>query len=230
MNRPRIITFDCYGTLIDWNAGISQALIAEGERQGFHTDREMILDVYHDAEMQVESGHYRTYREILGLLEKEIATQLGWEAPASPGYLADSLPSWQPFVDTNRSLERLGAMGFELGVLSNIDDELLAGTRRHFTVDFDLLVTAQQLRSYKPATPHFEYAVEMCGGDHAAILHIAQSYFHDIQPAVCMGINTIWVNRLSEKVTDNFYSPTIEVIDLDRAVDWVEQQFSSDTG
>ena len=76
MKRPRIITFDCYGTLIDWNAGISQALIAEGKRQGFHTDREMILDVYHDAEMQVESEHYRTYREILGLLEKEIATQL----------------------------------------------------------------------------------------------------------------------------------------------------------
>ena len=121
-------------------------------------------------------------------------------------------------------------MGFELGVLSNIDDELLAGTRRHFTVDFDLLVTAQQLRSYKPATPHFEYAVEMCGGDHAAILHIAQSYFHDIQPAVYMGINTIWVNRLSGKVTDNCFSPTLEVIDLDRAVDWVEQQFSSDTG
>ena len=230
MNRPRIITFDCYGTLIDWNAGISQALIAEGERQGFHTDRETILNVYHDAEMQVQSGHYRTYREILGLLEKEIATQLGWAAPASPGYLADSLPGWQPFVDTNRSLERLGAMGFELGVLSNIDDELLAGTQRHFTVDFDLLVTAQQLRSYKPETPHFEYALEICGGDHAAILHIAQSYFHDIQPAVYMGINTIWVNRLSEKVTDNCSSPTLEVTDLDRAVDWVEQQFSSDTG
>ena len=230
MNRPRIITFDCYGTLIDWNAGISQALIAEGERQGFHTDREIILDVYHDAEMRVQSGHYRTYREILELLEKEIATQLGWEVPASPGYLADSLPSWQPFVDSNRSLERFGAMGFELGILSNIDDELLAGTRRHFTVDFDLLVTAQQLRSYKPATRHFEYALEMCGKGQAAILHIAQSYFHDIHPAVCMGIKTVWVNRMSETVTDDCPLPTVEVADLDGAVDWVEQRFGSDTG
>ena len=230
MNRPRIITFDCYGTLIDWNAGISQALIAEGERQGFHTDRETILNVYHDAEMRVQSGHYRTYREILELLEKEISTQLGWEVSASPGYLADSLPSWQPFVDSNQSLERLGAMGFELGILSNIDDELLAGTRRHFTVDFDLLVTAQQLRSYKPATRHFEYALEMYEEDQAAILHIAQSYFHDIHPAACMGINTVWVNRLSETVTDDCPLPTVEVADLNRAVDWVEQRFGSDTG
>ena len=121
-------------------------------------------------------------------------------------------------------------MGFELGILSNIDDELLAGTRRHFTVDFDLLVTAQQLRSYKPATRHFEYALEMYEEDQAAILHIAQSYFHDIHPAVCMGINTVWVNRLSETVTDDCPLPTVEVADLNRAVDWVEQRFGSDTG
>lgn len=230
MHRPRIITFDCYGTLIDWEAGISRALIAEGERQGFHADRDLILDVYHLAEMRAESVHYRTYREVLTSLEDEIATQLGWETPTSPGYLADSLPSWQPFVDSNRALKRLSAMGFELGILSNIDDELLAATRQHLVVDFDLLITAQQVRSYKPATRHFEYALEMCGEDHSAMLHIAQSYFHDIQPATYMGIDTVWVNRLSEFVTDGGPLPTAEVADLDAAVDWIKQRFGGDVG
>ncbi len=230
MRRPRIITFDCYGTLIDWNDGISAALIAEGERQGFHADRETILEVYHAAEPRVQSEHYRTYREVLTLLEREISTQLGWDPPASPGYLADSLRGWQPFADANRSLGRLAAMGFELGVLSNIDDELLAASRRHFAVDFELLVTAQQMRSYKPGAPHFERALETLGGDRSAMLHIAQSYFHDIRPAERIGIHTVWVNRLAEPVADGGPSPTVEVADLDAAVDWVEQQFGGDGG
>ena len=230
MRRPRIITFDCYGTLIDWNDGISAALIAEGERQGLHAARETILEAYHAAEPRVQSGHYRTYREVLTLLESEIAIQLGWDPPGSPGYLADSLPGWHPFADANRSLDRLAAMGFELGVLSNIDDELLAASRRHFAVDFELLVTAQQMRSYKPAAPHFERALETLGGDRSAMLHIAQSYFHDIRPAARMGIHTVWVNRLAEPVADGGPSPTVEVADLDAAVDWVEQQFGGDGG
>lgn len=228
MRRPRIITFDCYGTLIDWNEGISTALIAEGERQGVHADRKTILEAYHAAEPRVQSEHYRTYREVLTLLESEIATPLGWGPSASPGYLADSLPDWQPFADSNRSLDRLAAMGFELGILSNIDDELLAASRRHFDVDFELLVTAQQMRSYKPAAPHFERALETLGGDRSAMLHVAQSYFHDIQPAELMGIHTVWVNRLAEPAPDGDSSPTVEVADLDVAVDWVDQRFGGD--
>ncbi len=227
MRRPRIITFDCYGTLIDWNEGIAAALIAEGERQGSHAVPETILEAYHAAEPGLQSARYRTYREVLTLLENEIATRLGWEAPASAGYLADSLPSWQPFADANRSLARLAAMGFELGVLSNIDDDLLAASRRHFDVAFELLVTAQQVRSYKPAAPHFERALETLGGDRSALLHIAQSYFHDIRPATRMGIDTVWVNRLAEPVPDGGPSPTAEVADLDAAVDWVERRFGA---
>ncbi len=230
MKRPRVITFDCYGTLIDWNEGISAALIAEGERQGFHVVRETTLEAYHAAEPRLQSARYRTYREVLTLLENEIATLLGWEAPASPGYLADSLPSWRPFADANRSLERLAAMGFGLGILSNIDDELLAATRQHFDVDFELLVTAQQVRSYKPAAPHFERALETLGGDRSALLHIAQSYFHDIRPATRMGIDAVWVNRLSEAIPDGGPSPTAEVTDLDAAVDWVERRSGADEG
>jgi len=224
MTRPRLLTFDCYGTLIDWNGGISSALIAEGQRQGFDVDIEMILPAYHAAEPRVQGGEFRSYREVLTLLEAEIAAELGWAPPAAVGYLAASLADWQPFPDTNRALERLDAMGFELGILSNIDDDLLAATRGHFTVDFGLTITAQQVRSYKPAAPHFDAALAAVGGDHAAMLHIAQSYFHDIRPATQMGFETVWVNRLSEPVPDGGPSPTAEVADLDAAVAWIEDR------
>ena len=230
VDRPRIITFDCYGTLIDWNGGISAALRAEGERQGLAADRTTILEAYHAVEPHVQSEDYRTYREVLTLVESEVAVQLGWGRPEAPGYLADSLPSWPPFSDTNRSLARLVSGGYELGILSNIDDELLAATRRHFDADFQLLVTAQQMRSYKPAAAHFECALEALGGDRSAMLHVAQSYFHDIRPASGMGIETVWVNRLAEEVPDGGRAPTVETADLDAAVDWIEQRFAGDRG
>jgi 2-haloalkanoic acid dehalogenase type II len=224
MTRPRVLTFDCYGTLIDWNGGISSALIAEGERQGFAVDRDVILHAYHAAEPRVQGDEYRSYREVLTLLETEIAAELGWEPPADGGYLAASLGGWQPFADTNRALERLVSMGFELGILSNIDDDLLAASRSHFTVEFGLIVTAQQVHSYKPAAAHFHRALAAVGGDHAAMLHIAQSYFHDIRPATQMGFETLWVNRLSEPVPSGGPSPAGDVGDLDAAVAWVERR------
>ena len=102
MRRPRIITFDCYGTLIDWNEGSSTALIAEGERQGVHADRKTILEAYHAAEPRVQSEHYRTYREVLTLLESEIATPLGWARRRHPG------TSPTAFRTGNRSPTRIG--------------------------------------------------------------------------------------------------------------------------
>ena len=223
MRRPDIITFDCYGTLIDWNKGILGALGAEGERQGRVLDAVSILAAYHAAEPRLQLAGYRPYREVLTLLEVEIAAGLGWDPPSSPGYLADSLPAWRPFPETNRALRRLRGAGFELGILSNIDDDLLAATREHFEVDFDLLVTAQQMRSYKPAPAHFERALESLGGDGGRMLHVAQSYFHDIRPASRVGIATVWVNRLSEAVPPGGPVPTAEVPDLEAAVDWLER-------
>lgn len=228
MRRPDIITFDCYGTLIDWNDGISGALGAEAERQGRAVDTVAVLAAYHAAEPRVQAAEYRAYREVLTLLEVEIAAELGWDPPSSPGYLADSLPGWRPFPETNRALLRLRDAGFELGILSNIDDDLLAGTRQHLEVDFDLLVTAQQVRSYKPAPAHFEHALESLGGDRGRMLHVAQSYFHDIRPARLLGVATVWVNRLSETVPPGGPAPTAEVADLDAAVDWLERGLDAD--
>ena len=226
MNRPDLITFDCYGTLIDWNEGILAALSGEARRQGMQVDENAILVAYHAAEPRVQAAAYRAYRDVLAELEAEVAVELGWRPPELPGYLAQSLPSWRPFPETNRALNRLAGAGFALGILSNIDDDLLAGTRQHLDVDFDLLVTAEQVRSYKPAPHHFNRALEYLGGERDGLLHVAQSYFHDVRPACTLGIRTVWVNRLQEEVPAGGPRPLAIVADLDEAVAWVGQTFT----
>src|SRR6266516_2069417 len=127
MRRFDVITFDCYGTLIDWESGIRSAFTAAG------LDGEAALRAYGQIEPQVEHETYRSYREVL----KETASRI---APhVKTNLLADSLPSWKPFLDTNPALERLHRAGIRLGILSNVDDDLIAKTQKHFTVDFDLV-------------------------------------------------------------------------------------------
>src|SRR5262249_43134171 len=125
--------------------------------------------------------------------------------------LAESVPDWKPFPDTNPALQRLAAAGFRLGILSNVDDDILAGTRRRFAVDFEIVVTAQQVRSYKPAPGHFGEARARIGA--VPWLHAAQSYFHDVVPAPAQGIPVAWVNRKREQPLGNV-RPEYEVFSL----------------
>jgi 2-haloalkanoic acid dehalogenase type II len=193
MERPfDIITFDCYGTLIDWESGIAGAFLDAAQKDGMALRREEVLRAYEHHEPIVEHEQYRAYRDVLALTALRVAGALGWHLE-SGAFLPDSLPHWKPFADTNRALERLRAAGYRLGILSNVDDDLLAETRRHFTVDFDLIITAQQVGSYKPAPGHFVAAKERIGS--ARWLHAARSNFHDIVPVNAMGIPTAWVNR-----------------------------------
>ncbi|HUR80200.1 MAG TPA: HAD-IA family hydrolase [Thermoanaerobaculia bacterium] len=196
--RYDCITFDCYGTLIDWESGIADAF----RNAGVDLPREALLREYARIEPLVEQERYRPYREVLTETAARIANRDG-------AFLAESLPHWQPFPDTNAALERLRDAGYKLGILSNVDDDLLAETRRHFTVDLDLLVTAQQVRSYKPGLAHFETARAKIGS--ARWLHAAQSNFHDIAPATRLGIDNAWVNRRNET---GGVKPTYEVRDL----------------
>jgi 2-haloacid dehalogenase/putative hydrolase of the HAD superfamily len=206
-----LITFDCYGTLIDWEGGITSAFQREAALDGLSFDRESIIGAYHAEEPAVES-EYRIYREVLGETARRVASRLGWEIEADRArFLAASLPQWKPFVDTNAALERLSRK-FSLGILSNTDDDLLTLTRRHFTVEFDLMVTAQQVRSYKPAHAHFLEARQRAGDER--ILHAAQSYFHDVVPARVLGLPVVWVNRKSECVAEGGVEPTAEVANL----------------
>ena len=207
-----IITFDCYGTLIDWEAGIISAFQSEAAKDRVELNGDQIIAVYSAEEPAIESGPYCQYREVLGETARRVAARLGWKLSADrASFLAASLPFWKPFADTNPALERL-ASRFKLGILSNIDDDLLAATRRHFSVDFDLVVTAQQVKSYKPGTAHFEEAMARAGGKR--LLHAAQSYFHDVVPACKLGIPVVWVNRKGSSVEPGGPLPTHEVRDL----------------
>jgi 2-haloalkanoic acid dehalogenase type II len=142
----------------------------------------------------VQNEAYRSYREILHDTATRVARTLGWQyAPERMDFLAESLPSWEPFPDTVPALERLAAAGCRLGILSNIDEDLLAATREHFPVDFDIIVTAEQVRSYKPRHAHFQTARELIG--EASWLHAAESNFHDIVPTNALGIDNAWINR-----------------------------------
>jgi 2-haloalkanoic acid dehalogenase type II len=191
-----VITFDCYGTLIDWEGGIRRAFAAEAVKIGHPVDTGAAADLYVDVEAGVEREGYRRYREILAETGRRVAARLGWPLPAErAGFLAESLPAWPQFPDTNAALRRLGDAGYRLGILSNVDDDLLVWSRRHLAANFEVVVTAQQVRSYKPTPPHFLAARALIGG--LPWLHAAQSHYHDITPCAALGIPSAWINRKS---------------------------------
>ena len=217
--RYDVVTFDCYGTLIDWNAGINAALARAATLDGRTIDARALLRAYHELEPVVEAERWRPYREVLTETARRAAAHLGWQLSADAArLLPESLPSWPPFPDTNAGLERLHAAGYRLGILSNVDDDLLAGTRRHFSVPFELVVTAEQVGSYKPAPVHFEQARRMIGA--ALWLHAAQSFVHDVAPACALGIPVAWINRLHEAPAGEA-RPDREFSDLTGLADWL---------
>ena len=206
------VTFDCYGTLIDWESGIADAFLRAAREDGIDLRRDEVLRAYELIEPVVEREQYRLYRDVLHETAFRVARALGWPLAFERGtFVATSLPHWKPFADTNPSLQRLRDAGYRLGILSNIDDTLLAATRKHFTVGFDLIVTAQQVRSYKPGAAHFIAAREAIGD--ARWLHAAQSNFHDVVPCNALGIPTAWVNRRGDAALPGG-TPTHEVKDL----------------
>lgn len=217
-----MITFDCYGTLIDWEAGIVRAFTEAAAADGVTLDPAAIVAAHAAIEPAMQAEGYRSYREVLAATAAAMATRLGWRALTAEraAFLPESVPSWAPFPDTNAALERLAARGYQLGVLSNVDDDLFAGTRRHFTVEFDLIVTAQQVRSYKPAPQHFVEARRRIGG--RPWLHAAASYFHDVEPAVRHGVPVVWVNR-TKAMPAGAERPLAEVEHLGALVEWLER-------
>ena len=207
-----VITFDCYGTLIDWRRGLRDAFAAEAFRSGTTFDGDAVVAAYHAIEPEVQDGPYRSYRAILGETARRVGEEFSWPiGPRDETFLARSLPGWPPFEDTGPALERLSRAGLRLGILSNIDDDLLEGTRRLLPDVFDpaLIVTAQQVGSYKPSPGHFAEASRRIGG--RRWLHAAQSAFHDIRPASERGIATAWVNRRREPLPEGCPPPRLGV-------------------
>jgi 2-haloalkanoic acid dehalogenase type II len=220
MARPYdVITFDCYGTLIDWEGGIGTAFARAAAADARPLDRTQVLQAYAEIEPKVEAASYRRYHDVLTETAQRVAERLGWPLSRERArFLPQSLPDWPPFADTNPALERLVVAGYSLGILSNIDDDLLGGTRRHFTVTFDLIVTAQQVGSYKPAHAHFTEARQRLADKRW--LHAAQSYFHDVIPARALGIPIAWINRKHEAPSDGGHANR-EFHTLTELADWL---------
>jgi 2-haloacid dehalogenase len=210
------VTFDVYGTLIDWEGGAYDAFSKEADRDGFTIEREELIPHFHEIQREIESGSYELYAEVLRRTAVRIAKELGWPLePSRSGFLPDSVERWPPFKETNAQLDRF-AKKFNIGLISNIDDKLLGLTRRHFRADFDLVVTAQQVRSYKPDPAHFTEAERRIGGKKGWV-HVGSSYFHDIEPCLKKRIPVVWVNRHKEKLESGQRPPTAEVANLREA-------------
>jgi 2-haloacid dehalogenase len=195
----KFVTFDCYGTLIDWESGVYDAFQKEADRDGFTIDRDVLIPRFLDVQRDIQRGSYELYAEVLRRTAVRVAAELSWDLePSRSNFLPNSVPAWQAFRETNAQLERF-AKKYELGILSNIDDKLLGATRRHFRADFDLVVTAQQVRSYKPDPAHFKECARRIGSK-KGWLHIASGYETDVAPALKMNVPVIWVNRKGEKL------------------------------
>jgi 2-haloalkanoic acid dehalogenase type II len=215
-----IITFDCYGTLIDWERGIRDAFAALAQEAGVVLNAEDALVAYHAVEPAAQTETYRPYREVLGEVARRVAARQGWQMDdATAQAFAARLPAWPPFPDTDAALVRLAGAGYRLGILSNIDDDLLQATLRHFRAPIDLIVTAQQVGSYKPAHGHFVRARERIGD--RRWLHAAQSHFHDVVPCSALGLPVVWVNRKREPLPAGGPAPLAEVATMAELADWL---------
>jgi 2-haloacid dehalogenase/putative hydrolase of the HAD superfamily len=207
----QFVTFDCYGTLIDWENGVHEAFQKEADRDGFTISKDELVPRFIETQRKIQSGSYELYAEVLRRTAVSVAEELGWGLESSRAqFLPDSVPRWQPFRETNAQLERF-AKKFELGILSNIDDKLLGATRRHFRSDFDLVVTAQQVRSYKPDPAHFKECARRIEKRKKNWVHIASGYPTDVEPCLKSKIPVIWVNRHGEELESGQKKPTAEV-------------------
>jgi 2-haloacid dehalogenase len=195
------ITFDCYGTLIDWETGIKASLLPVLASHGLSAEPNEVLELYGqiEAEMESESRPCIPYRDVLAQVVAGLGKRLGFvPSEVQLQSLADSLHSWKPFPDTVAALQDLKKK-YKLGIISNTDDDLFAASAKQLGVAFDMVVTAQQAGSYKPALNNFRLAIKKTGVPKTKILHAGQSIYHDIVPAKILGLANVWVNRRSGK-------------------------------
>ena len=189
------MTFDCYGTLIDWNGGILREL----ERLAGVRDAPRLLERYHELEPEVQAEAYRSYREVLTLTLERLAEEERLAIPeGETDALARSLPSWEPFPEVPAALEELRRLGWRLAILSNSDRDLIAASRERLGVPFDRTIVAEDVASYKPSHGHWEEFFARTGADRSRHVHVAASLYHDIAPARELGLASVWINRLGE--------------------------------
>jgi 2-haloacid dehalogenase len=204
-------TFDCYGTLIDWEAGITAGLRPIVRAHGVTVDDDRLLELFGESEARLEAGRYLPYRTILAMTARSIGRELGFEVTDDEAEaFGGSVIDWPAFDDSTRSLKILRRR-FKLGVLTNCDDDLFAASNGRLGVDFDWVLTAQQLGAYKPNPHNFEALRERLhesGIAASRILHVAQSLFHDHAPAQRLGFKSVWINRRHDRPGSGATPPT----------------------
>ena len=202
----RWLTFDCFGTLVDWRHGIGTTgeLLFPGRGKDF-------LDAFNDHEAEVEAERpFRPYKSVLAETTRRAAAKLGLELkPDNATALVATIPYWPVFADVGPALGALRKEGWKLALLTNCDRDLIAETRLRLPVPFDAVVTAEDVSAYKPNHAHFERFQSTHGSAAQRWIHVAQSYFHDIKPAHELGISRIWVNRLGESDDPSIADATI---------------------
>jgi len=198
----RWATFDCYGTLVDWNAGIRAELA-----RVFGDERaDELLDRFHELEPQVQQDGGLAYKDVLAEVMRRLAAPAGEEDA-----LARSLPDWPVFPEVRGALAEARARGWRLAILSNSDFDLIKRSISAIGVPFDAAIVASEIGSYKPAHRHWDEFFARTGADRERHVHVAQSHFHDVVPAVELGLRSIWINRLGESAEP---APTRELHDL----------------
>jgi 2-haloacid dehalogenase/putative hydrolase of the HAD superfamily len=207
------VTFDVYGTLIDWENGVADAFEQEAKKDGVEIDRQQVIDLFLQYSHEIQRGSYELYAEVLRQTAVRIAKEIGWDMePSRSNFLPESVARWQPFKESNPQLKKFLSK-YKTGLISNIDDKLLGLTRRHIPADFDLVVTAQQVRSYKPDPAHFNEFARRIGGKKGWV-HIASGVETDIEPCHKLKVPTIWVNRRKAELPSGAKKPAAEVKSL----------------
>jgi 2-haloalkanoic acid dehalogenase type II len=217
MAATRWLTFDCYGTLIDWNLGIRTEL----ERLFGVEEAPRLLERYHEIEPTLESDGFRTYREVLTVALEQLAQEESIQLPEGEGgSLARSLPEWPPFPEVPDALAELRKRGWRLALLSNTDRDLIAASQKQLGVPVDLAIVAEDIKSYKPAFGHWRRFFQTTTADREHHVHVAASLFHDIAPARKLDLRCVWINRLGEKADSE---PDRELADLSALPDTVDE-------
>ena len=191
----RALSFDCYGTLIDWERGLLVAFEELLAARAMHLDEGLLLETFAELEHEVEAGGFQKYRAVLAEVLERMGDELGFVPSAEEcAAFAASVARWPPFADSSAALERL-ANRFDLIVLSNVDADLFRGSELQLGATFAHVFVAEDIGSYKPDARNFEYLKAHAGVQPGELLHVAQSLFHDIGPARDAGLATVWVNR-----------------------------------
>jgi 2-haloacid dehalogenase len=215
LSRFEVLTFDCYGTLIDWESGILRALRPVLQHHRIEADDRKLLETFGELEAKFEEGDYLRYAMVLRLVMTEMSLRLRFDADiAELDCLPRSIGNWEPFPDTVDALRRLKSR-YKLAIVSNVDDRLFAATSARLGIDFDWIITAEQAGVYKPSHSIFALALDRIGVPHDRVLHVAQSIYHDVIPAKAMGLSAVWVNRRRGKAGSGATYPATAQADLE---------------